>query len=220
MRCIFCLEEKAESEEHVFALAIGGCLTTNRVCASCNSKLGTSIDAPLIDHSLVLLRRAELGIAGRGDVPDAFQRILGTSVLASDKSRRLKTTIDPNTGKLDIRTIPYMSLAQQMPDGTTVKRLVLDARDIGRLGTIVQKIRARHNLSPLPTDEIEKIVLDAQENISTMENPEVLASLKFDTYKFMRGILKICYELAFLWFGDDYLEDQIAINTRRYITGL
>ena len=77
MRCIFCLEEKAENEEHVFPLAIGGCLITKRVCEGCNSKLGTSVDAPLIDHLFVLLRRAELGIAGRGGVPDAYRHILG-----------------------------------------------------------------------------------------------------------------------------------------------
>jgi hypothetical protein len=207
MRCIFCLEEKCESEEHVFPLGIGGCLTSSRVCVSCNSKIGSSIDAPLIDHSLIILRRAALGIAGRGDVPNAFLHLFENAVLAGDVSRRLRTTIDPVTGKLDIYAIPNASM-QQLVDGTTVKRLVLDSRDIDKLGAIVQKIQERQNLPPLPPEEIARIVRDAQQNINTIQNPDVITSLKFDTYRFMRGILKICYELAFLWFGEEYLADR------------
>jgi hypothetical protein len=217
VRCIFCLEEKPGSEEHVFPLGIGGCLTTTRVCVSCNSKIGSRVDAPLIDHTLIVLRRAELGIAGRGDVPNAFEYLFGDVVLATDQSQRLRTTIDPKTGKLDIYLIPSSSPPQQLNAGTTVKRLVVDARDIHKLGTIAQKIRQRHNCPPLSDQEIERLVLDAQQNINTTENPDVLAVLKFDTHRFMGAILKICYELAFLWFGEKYLEDPVAAKVRRYL---
>ena len=98
-----------------FPLAIGGCLITKRVCEGCNSKLGTSVDAPLLDHLFVLVRRAELGIAGRGGVPDACRHILGDSVVASDPAHRLRVKIDPSTGKLDIRTIPSSRPQQMMP---------------------------------------------------------------------------------------------------------
>jgi hypothetical protein len=81
IRCIFCLEERIGTDEHVFPFAIGGCLKTKRVCACCNAKLGSRIDAALIDHSLILLRRAELGIAGEsGKVPDAFRHMFGDAV--------------------------------------------------------------------------------------------------------------------------------------------
>jgi hypothetical protein len=198
VRCIFCLEEKVGNEEHVFPLAIGGCLMTKRVCEGCNSKLGTSIDAPLTDHLLVVVRRAELGIAGRGGVPDAFRQILGDSVLASDPSHRLRATVDPNTGKLDIRTVPSSS-PQQLPDGTTAKRLVLDERDIDGLGDIIQKIRRRNNLSPLSPEEIDQLKQNARDNLAVIENPKAILNIRIDTHRFMRGIVKICYELAFLW---------------------
>ena len=39
MRCIFCSNERPSSLEHVFPLAIGGHITTDRVCKECNSTL-------------------------------------------------------------------------------------------------------------------------------------------------------------------------------------
>jgi hypothetical protein len=77
MRCIICDEERPESEEHIFPLAIGGCLATLRVCSDCNSKLGARVDAPLVDHLAIVLRREELKIAGRARVPSSFDRVLG-----------------------------------------------------------------------------------------------------------------------------------------------
>jgi transposase, IS6 family len=64
MRCIFCLKERPGSEEHVFPLAIGGTLTTDRVCEPCNSTLGSRVDSALTDNFAVRIRRAELGLAG------------------------------------------------------------------------------------------------------------------------------------------------------------
>jgi hypothetical protein len=57
MRCIFCLNERPGSKEHVFALAIGGRLTTDRVCEPCNSTLGSRVDAALSDFFSIRVRR-------------------------------------------------------------------------------------------------------------------------------------------------------------------
>ena len=70
---------------------------------------------------------------------------------------------------------------------------------------------------PWSNHEIERLILDAQQNTNTMENPEIVALLKFDAHRFMGAILKICYELAFLWLGEDYLKDPIAAKVRRYL---
>src|SRR6516162_1018731 len=151
MRCIFCLKEKVESDEHVFPFAIGGCLITKRVCASCNSKLGTSIDAPLINHTAILLRRAELGIAGKsGDVPDAFSHLFGDAVLASDKSQRLKITVDPSTNKLDIYKLYWSPPLEHQNDGRIIKRITVDVRDVGTIDKSIQRERKRLGLEPFP----------------------------------------------------------------------
>src|SRR2546421_12555497 len=102
MRCIFCLEERPPSEEHVFADALGGVLTTDRVCAECNSYLGTKVDAPLIDSPRVLMRRWTLKIKGRaGKLPDPLRQF-GTGVLAADPTQKIRAKVDSKTGRPDI----------------------------------------------------------------------------------------------------------------------
>ena len=56
MLCIFCCKERASSLEHVFPLAIGGTVTTDRVCRECNSMLGTRVDAALSDFLPIRMR--------------------------------------------------------------------------------------------------------------------------------------------------------------------
>ena len=64
MKCIFCLEERPGTDEHVFPLAIGGSLIFDRVCAGCNSDLGSRIDTAISDNFLIRNHRARLGLAG------------------------------------------------------------------------------------------------------------------------------------------------------------
>src|ERR1700682_6141321 len=102
MLCIFCLQERPPTIEHVFPLAIGGCLTIDRVCKSCNSMLGSQVDAALSDFFPIRQRRAELRLAGNGQVPPLpFDVLLGVATLADNPEKRIQTKYDPATGKLD-----------------------------------------------------------------------------------------------------------------------
>ncbi len=51
----------------------------------------------------------------------------------------------------------------------------------------------------------------------TIEHPEVFYRLKFDMASIRRGILKIAYELAFLWLGESYLDDPMAAILRSVV---
>src|SRR5260221_9747795 len=100
-RCIFCLEERPGSEEHVFPSAIGGRLTTDRVCRPCNSTLGSRVDAALSDSFIIRSRRARLGLAGNSGTPPAIhEMLLGVAKLAKHPERRVKITFNNATGKL------------------------------------------------------------------------------------------------------------------------
>jgi hypothetical protein len=220
MRCIICDQERAESEEHIFPLAIGGCLATLRVCGDCNSKLGARIDAPLVDHLAIVMRREELKIAGRGGVPSTFDRVIGgRSALAREQSHQLRTKIDPTTNKLDIRTIPNISKVT-LPDGRVADQLRMDIRDINKLGEIARKFRERRGLPPLTDAELDKLMADAQANAIENVNPEVIANIRVDPIGFMKCLVKIAYELAFCWLGEDYLNDPIAKKTKKYLLGI
>ena len=220
MRCIICDEERSESEEHIFPLAIGGCAATFRVCGDCNSKLGTRVDAPLVDHLAIVMRREELKIAGRGGVPSSFDRVLGgRSALAQDQSHQLQTRIDPTTNKLDIRTIPNISKVT-LPDGRVTDQLRMDIRDINKLGEIVRKFRERRGLPPLTAAELDRLIADAQANAMENVNPEVIVNIRVDPVGFMKCLVKIAYELAFCWLGEDYPDDPVAQKTREYLLNI
>jgi len=125
-RCIFCLKDSPPSEEHVFPEAIGGHLVTDRVCNTCNSFLGTKVDAPLCDSPSLVMRRFELELAGKnGKVPDRLRKIFGTGVLRGDPTQKIKVKVNRRTGKPGIELI-YNK--RELEDGTI--RIAVDEGSI------------------------------------------------------------------------------------------
>jgi hypothetical protein len=229
MRCIFCLNEKLPGNEHVFPRAIGGTLCTDRVCdagatgtPSCNSKLGTAVDAPLVDHPLVVVRRWQLKLASySGKVPDAVYALLGRGgVLANDPSQKVHLVPD-ETGQLRPRLV--YNKKTDLPGDAKQHQIVIDASGgATEIRKIVQRELARaHRDNPaieVPTDaKIDQIVETTLQGVQTIEQPEVFYNLKFDMTSFQRGIYKIAYELAFMWLGESYLDDPMAAKLRSVV---
>src|SRR5258708_823080 len=89
MRCIFCSNERPPSLEHVFPLAVGRHITTDRVCKECNSTLGSRVDAALCDFLPIRRRRAELGLAGNAsEPPGQFELLEGVVSLVGSNGGR------------------------------------------------------------------------------------------------------------------------------------
>jgi hypothetical protein len=217
MKCIFCLEERPPSVEHVFPLAIGGGLKTDRICESCNSTLGSRVDAALNDSFAVRARRSDLGLAGNsGKVPPFYELLIGKHKLAADRERHVKLTFDEATGKLDMRALHHASNVI-MPDGTKVRRIIVDARDKSEIPKIIQRERKRHGLPPLSEEQIVAEVEKAAQNSVTVENPQLLIELSANFAYVRHALVKIAYELAFLWLGEPYLDDPSAAELRMAI---
>jgi hypothetical protein len=217
MRCIFCLNERHGSEEHIFPLAIGGRLTTDRVCAPCNSTLGSLVDAALSDNFLVRTRRAQLGLAGNsGTPPAAYEILLGVAKVAEHPERRIRTTIDKATGKLNIKAL-YHADEVVMPDGTHARRIIIDESDKDQIPKIIQRERKRHGMPPLSQEQLTAEFLRWTENITTVENPGVIFEWSFSFAYLRHAMIKIAYELAFLWLGESYLDDESAAELRSAI---
>ena len=56
--------ERLPSDEHVVQEAIGGSFIIDRVCKGCNDKLGSIVDAPLLNSDFIKLARYALGVKG------------------------------------------------------------------------------------------------------------------------------------------------------------
>lgn len=217
MLCIFCLKERSPGKEHVFPYAIGGRLTTDRVCGACNPTLGSRVDAALTDNFLVRSRRAELGLAGRsGKPPGSYEILLGVAKLAEHPERRVQITLNEATGKLDIKAL-YHAADVVMPNGTKARHIIVDERDRGQIPKIIEKERTRLGLPPLSGEQLAAEVQRCTENITTNENPCVLIEPRFSFAYLRHAMVKIAYELAFLWLGEAYIDDPSAADLRAAI---
>lgn len=212
MLCIFCSEERPPSVEHVFPLAIGGTVATERVCSACNSTLGSRVDAALTDFLPVRTRRATLGLAGRGaEPPSQFKILLGDQKLIGPAANRIRTTLDKTTGKLDIRQL-YHAADIVLPDGTKARQVTIDERDKDQIPIIIQRERKRHGLRPLSDETLE---IEAQKfEVRSVESPLVQVDISVSFAYLRHAMMKIAYELAFLWLGESYLDDPAAIELR------
>ena len=215
MQCIFCSEERSPSVEHVFPLAIGGTITTDRVCLKCNSELGTRVDAALSDFFPVRMRRAKLALAGNEGTPPAwYEMFLGQAKLVGQTADRVQITFDKATSKLDTRQL-YHATDIVMPDGTKGRQITLDERDKGEIPKIIQRERKRHGLEPLSEQDLAAAASTCKTGV--IENPLVQISLSANFAYLRHAMIKIAYELAFLWLGELYLADPLAGELRAAI---
>ena len=214
IRCIFCLLKKPGTEEHIFPFAIGGRLITDRVCGKCNSELGSRIDAASIDSFMVYNRRADLGLVGSsGKEPVQHEIFLRGGTLASDPKQRVKVTFNKRTKTLDFRVV-HRAEDILMPDGSTARRITIDARDAAELPKIIQRERKRHRVRPLTPDELSVEVERFCGQVTTIEDPSIIIERTYSFAYVRHAMIKIAYELACLWLGDDYLDDPSAADIR------
>lgn len=218
MRCVFCRTEQSPSPEHVIPKALGAGFVITRVCTRCNSTLGTRADAALVNHPLIVMQRARLGIKNRyGIVPEVFKEVLGTGHLTSDPGQRAQVSFPGSGQRPEVRLL-YQRTSTTTPDGQGSVRIMIDADEASQVPKIVEKERARAGLTSLTGEELNK---EAKRILSecrgTIERPEITYRLEIDLVEFRRGLLKIAYELAWHWLGDSYLADLQADKLRAMI---
>jgi hypothetical protein len=219
MKCIFCLQEESATEEHVFPLAIGGHLTTDRVCRLCNSTLGTSADVPLVEHPLVLFKRRQLKIPDRaGNIPDVIGKFVKEGTLTEDPSQKFRLSADHDSDGVRIELL-HGEKEIGLPDGRKIKQFSVDASDLDiarkTLGKIIQRERKRNGLTQLSTEELDILISGViKQEPHGLMNPVIDSTVNLDMFGFKMGLLKIAYELAFRWLGEDYLGDSIAAQIR------
>lgn len=217
MRCIFCLEVKEPTDEHIFPGAIGGTLTIDRVCKQCNDWLGANIDVLLTNHDLILLERAKMGIRNRaGNMINPWKDVFRNGVMADDLEQKVRIVLDPKTGRPTPKIL-YKAAKKTLENGDEIVQITMDAQEIDQLEKVVHRYRRRAGLEPLSNDEIQALIETAKADIRTISQPEVKHSLKIDVMDYKRAILKIAYELAWLWLGDKYLNDPVAEKLRNSI---
>jgi hypothetical protein len=215
MICIFCFKERAPGKEHVFPLAIGGRLKTDRVCSDCNSKLGR-VDAALVDFLPIRSRRAALQLTGNArQPPGLFEIFEGKSTLVGEGGKRIQTRFDTKTGKLVHKQI-YHEAEIVGADGQVTRQITLDPSERDQIPIIIQRERKRKRLPPLSAEELAKAASNYE--VRTIEKPVIQVEVPPVSFAYLRhAMFKIAYELAFLWLGESYLDDPLARELRASI---
>jgi hypothetical protein len=213
MRCIFCLKSDPPNgftDEHVFPDAIGGTVVIRSVCKTCNDYLGHSVDVTITDHTLVAMKRMQLGLAGKtGKVPNP----LASGVLAEDPDQKVQLRPDPTKpGGSDIYVQPFLKKTMTGPKEGRIS-VRIDARDVGNLGAMVNRSLVRAGARPLSEAEIDALKLE----VVRTDRPVINVPMSFDLSRYRQGLMKIAYELASEWLGEEYIDDPTAALLRKFI---
>jgi len=205
--CILCMQDKLFddfADEHVFPEAIGGSLILKgALCASCNSRLGHTVDAELANNGLVELARFVLHIEGKsGSGPNPFRRATD----AADSSRKLRYDLNKE-GELESYVVPSVDV-QKTDEGLSVTFCV-DASERGVIPEILAKIARRHGVA-LTRQHLDDVMRTPDQAYS----PWIRVPLSMHLSSWKRALLKIAYEMTFHWLGPAYLHDPQAEKLR------
>ncbi|MGR6342355.1 HNH endonuclease [Priestia megaterium] len=209
MRCIICKQLKENlTEEHIFPDAIGGTLTLKNVCKECNNKLGHSVDHHLVDNWFIQAERLSLKLRGKsGKLPNP----LGNGVLKENPKQKVRYHFNSDGNPREVYLVPHIE-KETKDDDTEIIKISIDRKDKDKLPGIINKISKRYGKPELSYEQIEKQVHE-----ETILTPSIEMQLTMDIVQYKRAILKIAYELAYYWLGDEYFNDSIGERIRKCI---
>lgn len=216
MICIFCLlRDLPPSAEHVIPRALGGGMVINDLCVPCNSRLGQHVDCELTDHLLMQFKRSQFRLAGNsGTVPDMTRLLLnGRGTWKTGGNEYIvHVQADEDKGISRVYMVPEIEVVYDPAAGTVSIKANMDGAD--RELVRQRLVKAMNEGVP---EHLQDEVFAQLQPIETSEQPTVNYSLRFGTAERMRRpIAKIAYELAFHWFGPDYLDHARAHELRGF----
>ncbi|AZR82342.1 HNH endonuclease [Thiomicrospira sp. S5] len=206
--CIICREESDNfSDEHVIPDALGGYYHIYTVCKKCNSDLGSSVDAKLVNHQFAEFQRYLLSLTGKSKkLPNPFS---GTHHLSEDTSKKIQLRLDEE-GKPVPYTITNVSYEESENEGSGTKvSICIDASDEKKLDGILKKIA---NKLQVPIEQFEGI----DRSVQKIEKPNIKCSLSIDLAEFKIGLLKIAYEFS-VDTVEGYFSDRLAIEISKIL---
>ncbi len=197
MKCVICDEEILEkSEEHVIPEAIGGKITFNGICKTCNKKLGAKVDFSFTENALMVFIRAYLGIKNKDKKTISFiDRLKWKGLDGENKERVVKNGkfLAEKVG-IHVYTPPYIS------DDLSIIRF--------------------ENIEDLEKHlEREKIDINLDEYKISVNITNVQLQCDFEiNYKFLAlELIKIAYEIAIKELGINYIDDEIGNKYKKIL---
>jgi hypothetical protein len=202
--CIFCMENKALTEEHVVPDCVGGGLTADILCKSCNEMAGSKIDGPFVNTLFVQLPRLVYQIPGKtGYIPNPFGTVAEIANSGTSKA------------KLTNQFEPYLIPEVKTTDEGEGLRLTVsvDKKDEKNLEKILQKKLERSIKDKWPDMQeaeakefLERSLRETMAAATTRSSrPELKYTFEIDLDNIPLEYVKIAYEMAYLKHGMEYI---------------
>ncbi len=209
-KCIFCMSEFDKNElttEHIFPEAIGGNLTIDSVCKNCNSFLGSNIDSLLVNFPTIQIKREEYSLSGKkGKIPYFFSGVF--ELVEENRKTRIA-----NGQKLKLILLPK----------TEENTISFDASEINEMFPALNKKLKRNGYSQLTKEQYGELIKEGnfKNNEVKLEmeerktlTKEIHKQIIVNLYDPEIAVMKIVYELSYLYLGKKYLYDETAIKFR------
>jgi hypothetical protein len=217
MKCIFCLEEKPSSDEHVIPESVGGNIHLKEVCIGCNGELSRLVDAPFANSPVIELARHNHSIGGkRNKVPFPFR-----DVGVTESGLRVGVNRDfENHVKRDFKVIID-------ENGGAEVYFVADASDVGNYEKMLGKPLRKELVNIFPDwspeqveAQVNAVVSLAKTQKPVSENSPIKFQWRLSMDDLLFEFLKIAYEMWFRRFGYSWVESsQTALMLRKAILG-
>ncbi len=205
--CIFCMKNKQLTEEHIIPDCVGGGLTADILCKTCNEFAGSKIDGPFANTFLVQMPRQTYQIPGKtGYIPNPFGAVAEITNGGQGKAKL--------TDKLEPYLIPEVKSSEE---GEGIRFTVsIDKKDEKNLEQILRKKISRsikEKWPYMPEAEakalLEKAIKDTMAASTTHSfMPELKYSVEIDMNDIPLEFVKIAYEMAYLKHGMSYVNDS------------
>ena len=206
MKCIFCLEEKEPSVEHIIPESIGGCLRMSKVCSECNSELSRLVDNPFANSPFIKLYRYMHSIGGkRGKIPFPFE---GVGIMESGQKVSFDRDFKPHVKRtLDMQEDEERCL------GVHFGADLSDIDDFDRmLGRPLRKAIEAH-YPDWTSEQIDGAVSKAVDQACAMppvteSETTIKQQWTISLNDLLFEFLKIAYEIWFLRFSYPWVENS------------
>lgn len=225
MLCIICLKDKPErtgAGEHVFPYGLGGSYTIQRVCETCDNRLGDFADGPLQKQFDLLKRRVELGLKGhRRTVPDPIGDAIKKPVQhPTEPGQRVRVIREPD-GSTRLEAVTKIDFVVTFKDGrvqyiSPTDDTVVSPKDNDRAEILVRSALKKRGVrdEAILAEYIPQFIASLETS-----NSDIVVSVPvaINPSGHQMGLLKIAYEMAWVWLGDGWLHDPAAIAMRSWL---
>lgn len=194
-QCIFCGQLKEDSEfnkEHIILDSLGGKGSEDickNVCISCNSSLGTRVDACLINHEITKHIRYSLKIKGRNGVPNPF--------------KNMKVNYDNTIFTGELQTDSRGNLTGFRADYRTYEvdsKIIITGPKRGFAKYVNSQLK-RKNVPALSEADIHKNTLHIEHPKVPRLDKIIFQESETTNYLYFAypAMLKMAYEFCFMW---------------------